>query len=91
MIDDGLNPDGEDGARASDRDQAAYFRGVLDEERVAIEAGLVQSRLRLDDILEKGNLFEIRRLQNHVRDRESQLFHVVRMIERLDRRFSQRR
>ena len=90
MIDDATISDGEEQARAADREQAAYFRGVLEDERMSVEVLLAQGRRLLETLSENGNRFEARRLQNQIRDQESQLRHVTTMIERLDRCFRSR-
>jgi hypothetical protein len=81
---------GAETARAADASQAAYFRGSLSEQRQTVSTELHQAKVRLRACTERQEAVGLRgmaRARFQVRDLESQLRELDRMITVLDRRF----
>jgi hypothetical protein len=79
------------GARAADAAQAAYFRGVLADEREQVTGGLVRGRVQLRACVEGEKVVGLRamaRLRSEVRALEAKQRDLDRLIAALDRRFS---
>lgn len=77
--------------RAADAYQAAYFRGVLADERQNITADLTAARDRLRDLTDGKQVLGLRgmaRARFKVRDLETRQRETDRLIAALDRRFS---
>jgi hypothetical protein len=82
---------GAETARAADASQAAYFRASLADERQTVSAQLRQAKARLRACTEHQETVGLRgmaRARFRVRDLESQLLELDRMIIALDRRFA---
>jgi hypothetical protein len=78
-------------ARAADASQAAYFRGVLADEREQVAGDLGRSRVRLRACVEGEQVVGLRamaRLRSEVRELEAKHQDLGRLIAALDRRFS---
>jgi hypothetical protein len=78
-------------ARAADASQAAYFRGVLADERVQVISNLTRTRMRLRACLEGERVVGLRamaRLRSEVRAFEAKQRDLDHLIAALDRRFS---
>jgi hypothetical protein len=78
-------------ARAADASQAAYFRGVLADERVQVISNLTRTRMRLRACLEGERVVGLRamaRLRSAVRAFEAKQRDLDYLIAALDRRFS---
>jgi hypothetical protein len=78
-------------ADAADASQAAYFRGVLADEREQVADNLARSRLRLRACAEREKVIGLRtmaRLRCDVRELEARQRELDRLIAALDRRFS---
>ena len=78
-------------ARVAETSQAAYFRGVLSGERDQVAADLLRSRFQLRACVDGEKVVGLRamaRMRSEVRDLESQLCEVDRLIAALDRRFA---
>jgi len=78
-------------ASAADASQAAYFRGVLIEERMRVCDDLVRSRARLQEYVDGAHVVGLRamaRIRSHVRELEAKQREVDRLIAALDRRFA---
>jgi hypothetical protein len=78
-------------ARAADASQAAYFRGVLADERVQVISNLTRTRMRLRACLEGERVVGLRamaRLRSEVRAFEAKQRDLDYLIAALDRRFS---
>lgn len=78
-------------ADAADASQAAYFRGVLADEREQVAASLARSRARLRAGAEREKVVGLRtmaRLRTEVRALEAGQRDLDRLIAALDRRFS---
>jgi hypothetical protein len=78
-------------ARAEDASQAAYFRGVLANERVQVISNLTRTRMRLRACLEGERVVGLRamaRLRSEVRAFEAKQRDLDYLIAALDRRFS---
>jgi hypothetical protein len=79
------------GADAADASQAAYFRGVLADEREQVADNLARSRARLRACAEREKVVGLRtmaRLRADVRALEAGQRDLDRLITALDRRFS---
>ena len=82
---------GERATRAADASQAAYFRGVLADERDHVANSLVRSRMRLRACVEGEKVVGLRamaRMRSDVRALEARHRELDRLIAGLDRRFS---
>jgi hypothetical protein len=79
--DDALTP-------ASDSLQAAYFRGVLADQRALIAAEIARLTRRLSFLSAKTDAMAITRLRREVRHNEAEHRNLDRMIEALERRFA---
>jgi hypothetical protein len=80
-------------ARAADVSQAAYFRGVLADERETATTELAHARERLRAVTEGNQVVGFRgmtRARSRVRELEHQLRELDRLISALDRRFAAR-
>jgi len=78
-------------SRAADASQAAYFRGVLADERVQVINNLTRTRMRLRSCLEGEQVVGLRamaRLRSEVREFEGKQRDLDHLIAALDRRFS---
>ena len=78
-------------ARAADAAQAAYFRGVLADEREQVAGNLTRNRARLRACAEGKTVVGLRtmaRMRSEVRDWEARQRELDRLIAALDRRFS---
>jgi hypothetical protein len=78
-------------ARAADASQAAYFRGVLADERVQILSNLTRTRMRLRACVEGEKVVGLRamaRMRSEVREFEAKQRALDHLIAALDRRFS---
>ena len=78
-------------ARAADAAQAAYFRGVLADEREQVAGNLARYRARLRACAEGEKVVGLRtmaRMRSEVRDWEARQRELDRLIAALDRRFS---
>jgi hypothetical protein len=78
-------------ADAGDASQAAYFRGILADEREQIAVNLARSRARLRACADREKVVGLRamaRLRAYVRALESSHRDLDRLIAALDRRFS---
>jgi hypothetical protein len=78
-------------ADAADASQAAYFRGVLADEREQVADNLARTRLRLRACAEREKVIGLRtmaRLRSDVRELEARQRELDRLIAALDRRFS---
>jgi hypothetical protein len=78
-------------ARAADSSQAAYFRGVLADEREQVGSDLARSRVRLRACVDGEQVVGLRtmaRIRSDVRELEAKQRHLDRLIAALDRRFS---
>jgi hypothetical protein len=83
-----VTADREAGARVSDAMQGAYFRGVLADKRTHLNAELGGAQNRQKALVAAGDRFEAHKLQRHVRKLEYELFQLNRLIDGLDRRFT---
>jgi hypothetical protein len=81
-------PTGDDLARASDSLQAAYFRGVLADQRALLAAEIVRQNRKLSFLSAKADSLTISRLRREIRSNETDHRQLDRMIEAIDRRFS---
>jgi hypothetical protein len=80
-------------ARAADASQAAYFRGVLADERRQVAADLLRRRVHLRACVEGDKVVGLRtmaRLRSEIRTLEARQRHLDRLITALDRRFATR-
>jgi len=78
-------------ARAADASQAAYFRGVLADERQQVAGDLLRSRVQLRAYVEGDKVVGLRtmaRLRSEVRALEARQRDLDRLITALDRRFA---
>ena len=78
-------------ARAADISQAAYFRGVLADERVQVIGNLTRTRMRLRACVEGEKVVGLRamaRMRSEVREFEAKQRDLDHLIAALDRRFS---
>ena len=82
---------GDTSARAADLKQAAYYRGVLADQRVLHAAELAKAHKELARRLEHGELFAIKRTRREIRSMEASYRDLDRLISALDRRFGARR
>jgi hypothetical protein len=78
-------------ALVADSLQAAYFRGMLADERAVVAQHLAEARARLAKRFEAGELHGISRLRQEIRVREAEERNLDRLIDALDRRFAARR
>jgi len=76
-------------ALASDSLQAAYFRGVLADQRTLIAAGLARQTRKLKFLSAKTDSLAIGRLRRAIRSNEAEHRDLDRMIEALDTRFGE--
>jgi hypothetical protein len=79
------------GADAADASQAAYFRGVLADEREQVADNLARRRARLRACAEREKVVGFRtmaRLRAEVRALETSHRDLDRLISALDRRFA---
>jgi hypothetical protein len=77
--------------RAADASQAAYFRGVLADEREQVADTLVRSRKRLRACVEGEKVIGLRamaRMRSDIRALEARHRELDRLIAGLDHRFS---
>jgi hypothetical protein len=77
--------------RAADASQAAYFRGVLADERVQVISNLTRTRIRLRACVEGEKVVGLRsmaRMRSEVRELEAKQRDLDHLIAALDRRFS---
>ena len=77
--------------RAADTSQAAYFRGLLADQREETTSGLARSHARLRDCTAGQQVVGLRtmaRLRSDVRELEAKKTELDRLIVALDRRFS---
>jgi len=77
--------------RAADASQAAYFRGLLADQREETLTDLARSRYRLRDGMAGGQVVGLRamaRMRSDVRELEAKKRELDRLIAALDRRFS---
>jgi hypothetical protein len=77
--------------RAADASQAAYFRGLLADQREETASDLACSRARLRDCMAGEQVVGLRamaRLRSDVRELEAKRRELDRLIAALDRRFS---
>jgi hypothetical protein len=77
--------------RAADASQAAYFRGVLADERMQVISHLTRTRLRLRACVEGEQVVGLRamaRLRAEVREFEAKQRDLDHLIAALDHRFS---
>lgn len=77
-------------APASDSLQAAYFRGVLADQRALITAEIGRQTRRLSFLSAETDPLAITRLRREIRRNEAEHRSLDRMIEALDRRFAGR-
>lgn len=75
-------------APASDSMQAAYFRGVLADQRALIGAEIGRQTRKLGFLSNKSDSLAISRLRREIRANEAEHRDLDRMIEALDRRFA---
>ena len=75
-------------ARVADARQAAYFRGVLDDRRKHLDAGLPRLRKQLEANVSHGDRTNTFRLRRQVQAYEYELVQLDRLIRGLDRRFT---
>jgi hypothetical protein len=78
--------------RAADASQAAYFRGLLADQREETVSDLERSRARLRECMEgeQVGLRAMARMRFDVRELEAKKRELDRLIAALDRRFSAR-
>jgi len=81
-------PTGDELARASDSLQAAYFRGVLADQRALTAAEIARQNRKLSFLSARTDPLAISRLRREIRSNEADHHHLDRMIEAIDRRFS---
>ncbi len=77
--------------RAADASQAAYFRGVLADERVQVISNLTRTRIRLRACVEGEKVVGLRamaRMRSEVRELEAKQRDLDHLIAALDRRFA---
>jgi hypothetical protein len=77
--------------RAADASQAAYFRGLLADQRGETMSELARSRARLRDCTAGEQVIGLRamaRMRSDVREFETKKRELGRLIAALDRRFS---
>jgi hypothetical protein len=77
--------------RAADASQAAYFRGLLADQREETVNDLARSRARLRECMEGQQVVGLRtmaRMRFDVRELEAKKRELDRLIGALDRRFS---
>jgi hypothetical protein len=78
-------------ARAADASQAAYFRGILADERQQVAGDLLRSRVQLRACVEGDKVVGLRimaRLRSEIRTLEAKQRDLDRLITALDRRFA---
>jgi hypothetical protein len=76
-------------AQGSDCLQAAYFRGELAEQRAMLAVHLARQNKKLQSMAVAGaNAFAITRLRRQVRESETEIRQLDRMVEAIDLRFS---
>jgi hypothetical protein len=78
-------------ARVAETSQAAYFRGVLADERDQVARDLLRSRVQLRACVEGEKVVGLRtmaRMRSEVRAFEAKQRELDRLIAALDRRFS---
>jgi hypothetical protein len=76
--------------RAADASQAAYFRGVLADDREDTSGDLTAARQRLRELTDGQQVLGLRgmaRARLKVRELENQVRELDRLIAALDRRF----
>ena len=77
--------------RAADASQAAYFRGVLADQREETTSELARSHARLRECMAGEQVVGLRtmaRMRSDVRELETKKTELDRLIAALDRRFS---
>ena len=77
--------------RAADASQAAYFRGVLADERRQVAGELLRRRVQLRVCVEGDKVVGLRtmaRLRSEIRTLEARQRDLDRLIAALDRRFA---
>jgi hypothetical protein len=77
-----------DASAVADSMQAAYFRGVLADERAVVAEHLAEARRRLATRLTAEHLHGIARLRQEVRSKEAEQRNLDFLIGALDRRFA---
>jgi len=77
-------------ARVADSLQAAYFRGMLADERAVVAQHLAEARARLAKRFQAGELHGVSRLKQEIRVREAEERNLDNLIDALDRRFGAR-
>lgn len=75
-------------ARVADARQAAYFRGVLEDRRKHLDAGLHRLRKQLEANAPSGDRTNTFSLRRQVRGYEYELVQLDRLIRGLDCRFT---
>ena len=78
-------------ALAADASQAAYFRGILADERQQVAGDLLRSRVQLRACVEGDKVVGLRtmtRLRSEIRTLEAKQRDLDRLITALDRRFA---
>ncbi|HEX2285151.1 MAG TPA: hypothetical protein VHI10_10080 [Mycobacterium sp.] len=81
-------PTGDDVTRASDLQQAAYFRGALADHRALIAAEIARQTRKLNALSTRTDALTITRLRRDIRANEAECRNIDRMIEALDHRFA---
>ena len=84
-------PVGDSSTRAADLKQAAYYLGVLADQRAVLAAELAKAHKMLSWRLEHADLFAIKHTQREIRAKEASCRDLDRLISALDRRFGVRR
>jgi len=77
--------------RAADASQAAYFRGLLTDQREDTVSALERSHARTRECVEGEQVVGLRamaRLRSEVRELDAQKRELDRLVAALDRRFS---
>jgi hypothetical protein len=79
-------PDDAGRSRAVDRRQAAYFRTLLDRQRMLVEEELGSHLQSLAQHRDSGDLWAIKRLRRAIHAREADRYALERLIAALDDR-----
>jgi hypothetical protein len=74
--------------RTADRQQAEYFRRVLDDQRTQVQQELARDSSLLAKYQHAGDLSGVRRMRRVVRARETELITLDRLIDALNQRFA---
>lgn len=74
--------------RASDSLRAAYFRGVLADQRALLAAEIGRQTRKLSFLSAKTESLAISGLRREIRSKEAEYRDLDRMVEAIDRRFS---